>query len=145
MRVPGPRTRTGPPAAVVPAVLRGVVEHGDARGRLLGFPTANVTITGTGPADGVWAGTVQVDPGQDGPVHVAAVSVGRRPTYYADGERLLEAFLLDVTLDLYDHEVLVTLHRHLRPQLAFAGSDELVEQMHRDVAATREWAAAAVR
>ncbi|PRY11067.1 riboflavin kinase [Kineococcus rhizosphaerae] len=141
LRVPGPRPRTDLPTVLV----RGVVEHGDARGRALGFPTANLPIVGTGPADGVWAGTVQVDPDQDGPVHVAAVSVGRRPTYYADGVRLLEAFLLDVTLDLYDHEVLVTLHRHLRPQLAFSGSDELVEQMHRDVAATREWAAATVR
>ena len=140
LRVPGPRTGTGLPALEV----RGVVEHGDARGRLLGFPTANVAIQGFGPADGVWAGTVQVDPDQGGPVHPAAVSVGRRPTYYADGVRLLEAHLLDVSLDLYDHEVLVSLHRHLRPQLAFCGSAELVEQMHRDVAATREWATASV-
>ncbi|WP_432513274.1 riboflavin kinase [Kineococcus sp. SYSU DK001] len=137
--VPGPRAAV--PA--VPAVeVRGVVEHGDARGRLLGFPTANVTLTGSGPADGVWAGTVQVDPAHDGPVHVAAVSVGRRPTYYADGERLLEAHLLDVAVDLYDREVLVTLHRHLRPQLAFPGPAELVEQVQRDVAATRAWAGA---
>lgn len=137
--VPGPR----PAAPAVPAVqVRGVVEHGDARGRLLGFPTANLTLTGQGPRDGVWAGTVQVDPARGGPVHVAAVSVGRRPTYYADGERLLEAHLLDVAVDLYDREVLVTLHRHLRPQLAFAGSAGLVEQVHRDVAAVRDWAAA---
>jgi FAD synthase len=140
LRVPEPRTATTSPVVLV----RGVVEHGDARGRSLGFPTANVAIEGAGPADGVWAGTLQLDPAHDGPTFTAAVSVGRRPTYYADGVRLLEAFLLDVTVDLYDHEVLVTLHRHLRRQLAFSGSAELVEQMHRDVAATREWAAASV-
>ena len=140
LRVPGPRPATGIPGAVVE--VRGVVEHGDERGRLLGFPTANVALTGEGPADGVWAGTVQVDPALDGPVHVAAVSVGRRPTYYADGVRLLEAFLLDVSPDLYDHEVLVRLHRHLRPQLTFSGSADLVARMHLDVAATRDWAAA---
>lgn len=138
LRVPAPRT--GTPVLQV----RGTVEHGDQRGRLLGFPTANVALPGDGPADGVWAATVQVDPVHDGPVHMAAVSVGRRPTYYADGVRLLEAFLLDVSLDLYDREVLVSLHRHLRPQLAFSGSADLVAQMHRDVAATREWAAATV-
>jgi FAD synthase len=140
LRVPDPRTAVHDPVLEV----RGVVEHGDERGRLLGFPTANVALTGAGPGDGVWAGTVQVDPALDGPVHVAAVSVGRRPTYYAAGIRLLEAHLLDVSPDLYDHEVLVRLHRHLRPQLTFSGSEELVEQMHRDVAAAREWAAALV-
>lgn len=121
--------------------VRGVVEHGDERGRTLGFPTANVPVTGVVVSDGVWAGTVQVDPRSDGPVHVAAVSVGHRPTYYGrEGVRLLEANLLDFDGDLYDHEVLVTLHERLRPQRRFAGSDDLVRQLRDDVAATRAWA-----
>ena len=124
--------------------VEGVVEHGDERGRLLGFPTANVAVPEHGLRDGVWAGTVQVDPSRGGPVHVAAVSVGHRPTYYGkDGDRLLEAHLLDFTGDLYDRAVLVRLHVRLRPQRKFTGSGELVDQMHRDVAATREWAVGA--
>ena len=119
----------------------GAVEHGDERGRLLGFPTANVAVPEHGLRDGVWAGTVQVDPAEGGPVHVAAVSIGHRPTYYGkDGERLLEGHLLDFEGDLYDRTVLVRLHVRLRPQRAYAGSAALVDQLQLDVAATRDWA-----
>lgn len=136
--VPAPR-RTD-----VALLVEGVVEHGDERGRLLGFPTANVAVPPHGLRDGVWAGTVQLDPlpdGTGGPVHVAAVSVGHRPTYYGrDGERLLEANLLDFDGDLYGRTVLVRLHVRLRPQRRYAGSAELVDQLVRDVADTRQWA-----
>ncbi|WP_432493084.1 riboflavin kinase [Kineococcus gypseus] len=131
-----PQPRAGGPEPVLE--VAGVVEHGDARGRTLGFPTANVAVPAHGLRDGVWAGTVQV--GQD--VHVAAVSVGHRPTYYGrEGARLLEAHLLDFSGDLYGREVLVRLHVRLRPQRRFSGSADLVEQLHRDVADTRTWAA----
>ena len=132
--------RRGPARDAVLEVL-GVVEHGDERGRLLGFPTANVAVPEHGLRDGVWAGTVQVGPAEGGPVHVAAVSIGHRPTYYGkDGERLLEAHLLDFEGDLYDRTVLVRLHVRLRPQRAYAGSAALVDQLQLDVAATRAWA-----
>lgn len=140
------RTARRPDVALT---VEGVVEHGDERGRLLGFPTANVAVPEHGLRDGVWAGTVQVDPAGEGPdcggpVHVAAVSVGHRPTYYGkDGDRLLEANLLDFDGDLYDRRVLVRLHARLRPQRRFSGSSELVEQVRRDVADTRAWALAA--
>ncbi|WP_432542988.1 riboflavin kinase [Kineococcus sp. SYSU DK002] len=138
--VPRPRDT----AAGVALVVSGVVEHGDERGRLLGFPTANVAVPGHGLRDGVWAGTVQVDPGGGGALHVAAVSVGHRPTFYGrDGHRLLEAHLLDFTGDLYDRTVEVRLHVRLRPQRRFDGTDGLVAQVHRDVAGTRAWAAGA--
>ncbi|WP_114423113.1 riboflavin kinase [Nocardioides houyundeii] len=55
------------------------VERGDQRGRRLGFPTANVLDVDTVPLDGVYAGTVQIDPESRGPTFVAAVSVGHRP------------------------------------------------------------------
>lgn len=141
VEVPTPR-RTD-----VALLVEGVVEHGDERGRLLGFPTANVAVPPHGLRDGVWAGTVQLDPladGTGGPVHVAAVSVGHRPTYYGkDGERLLEANLLDFEGDLYGRTVLVRLHVRLRPQRRYAGSAELVDQLRRDVADTRRWAVGA--
>lgn len=128
------------PGAVVLQV-EGVVIPGDQRGRLLGFPTANVAVAAHQWRDGVWAGTVQIDPAANGPVHVAAVSVGHRPTYYGkNGPRLLEAHLLDFSGDLYACRVLVRLHVRLRPQRRFPGSKELTEQLHKDVIDTRAWA-----
>jgi len=121
--------------------VEGVVISGDQRGRLLGFPTANVAVPGHQWRDGVWAGTVQIDPAANGPVHLAAVSVGHRPTYYGkNGVRLLEAHLLGFSGDLYGRRVLVTLHVRLRPQRRYADSHELVDQLHRDVTDTRTWA-----
>ncbi len=71
------------------------VERGDARGRELGFPTANVMVAENIclPVDGVYAGTFT---GADGIARPAAISAGRRPTFYADaGMFLLEAYVLD--------------------------------------------------
>lgn len=122
-------------------VVLGVVEHGDERGRQLGFPTANVRGIEHVRLDGVYAGTLQIDPDSGGPIHVAAVSVGHRPTYYGrDGLRLLEANLLDFEGDLYDHAVRIELHVRLRPQHKFVDTPTLVRQLHLDVEATRSWA-----
>ncbi|PRY11201.1 riboflavin kinase [Kineococcus rhizosphaerae] len=144
-------TPTTPPVEVpvprgddVALRIEGVVEHGDERGRLLGFPTANVAVPPHALKDGVWAGTVLLDPGPDGTpgtLHVAAVSVGHRPTYYGkDGERLLEANLLDYDGDLYGRTLRIDLHVRLRPQRRCTGSTELVELLRRDVQDTRRWA-----
>ena len=76
-------------------MVRGTVEPGDQRGRELGFPTANIALSDQSGSvgDGVWAGWVRRADGTHIP---AAISVGRRPTYYgADGYRLLEAHLLE--------------------------------------------------
>src|SRR5438552_1293194 len=78
-----------------PYEVRGPVEHGDHRGRELGFPTANVSVPSRIclPADGIYAGTAVV---ADGTEWGAAISLGRRPTFYEHQERsLLEAYLLD--------------------------------------------------
>ena len=124
--------------------VRGTVVHGDARGRDLGFPTANLGgITGMVPADGVYAGWLgrpqlaAADP-QNPDVHLpAAISIGTNPTF--DGhERRVEAYVLDRTdLDLYDEEVVLELVDRLRPTLRFDGIDPLVAQMHEDVARAR--------
>lgn len=123
--------------------VEGIVEHGDQRGRLLGFPTANIAVPEHGIQNGVWAGTVQIGSDPRGPLYVAAVSIGRRPTYYAKGQRLLEANLLDFSRDLYGKRVLVTLHTRIRPQRRFAGTSELVDQIQRDVVRVRAWCIAA--
>ncbi len=122
-----------------PHRMRGSVVHGEARGRQLGFPTANLATdaTGTVPADGVYAGWLLWDPRhlQAAQPHrlPAAISIGTNPTF--DGTvRQVEAHVLGRRdLDLYDEEVVVEFVRRLRPTVRFEGFEALVEQMRRDV------------
>ena len=125
--------RRGPAGAVV----RGVVIAGDRRGRLLGYPTANIRPAEDEslPDEGVYAGVVLR---ADGSVHPAAISVGRRPQFYAkDGVLLVEAFLLDFDGDLYGEAIEVQVAERVRGQLRFSSTEELVEQMGRDIEAVR--------
>lgn len=118
--------------------LRGIVAHGDKRGRELGFPTANLEVPKQMQlcADGVYAGWY-LRP--DGTRHQTAVSVGRQPTFYADRPySLVEAFLLDFQGDLYDELGTVELVEHLRGQLKFGSIEALIDQMTLDVAHTRK-------
>ncbi|SDQ76987.1 bifunctional riboflavin kinase/FAD synthetase [Quadrisphaera sp. DSM 44207] len=125
-----------------PYRLRGVVVHGDHRGRELGYPTANLAGVETlVPADGVYAGwMVRLDLPADHPDRVlpAAVSLGTNPTF--DGlEQRVEAYALDRTdLDLYGERVAVDLVERLRPTLRFGSVDELVTQMDSDVERCRQ-------
>ena len=119
-------------------VIEGVVEHGDARGRTLGFPTANIALTEHEIADGVWAAQVRIG---SGIWAAAAVSVGRRRTFYAGvGPRLLEAHLLDFAGDLYGQRLRIELVTRLREQQSFSGIHALTQQLHRDIEDTRTWA-----
>jgi len=117
--------------------VRGVVEHGDQRGRTIGFPTANVAAPGDVqlPADGVYGGWYVRE---DGARHRAAISVGRRPTFYEEnGLLLVEAHLLDFDGDLYGEHAQVEFDGWVRGQVRFGGVDELVAQLGRDVEQVR--------
>jgi riboflavin kinase/FMN adenylyltransferase len=117
--------------------LRGVVGHGDKRGRELGFPTANLEVDKEMQlcADGVYAGWY-LRP--DGTRHQTAVSVGRQPTFFESRPySLVEAHLLDFQGDLYDEMGTVELVSQLRGQVKFVSVDALVDQMTVDVAQTR--------
>lgn len=111
--------------------VEGIVVMGDRRGRKLGFPTANVRI---GPevelADGVYAGVVELE---DGTRHLAAISVGRRPTYYEAGERLAEAHLLDFDRNIYGEKIRLEIRELLRSQRVYGSEEELVRQIASDV------------
>ena len=120
-----------------PFEVRGSVRHGDQRGRLLGFPTANVEVSGRIclPADGVYAGWYERP---NGDVHQCAINIGRRPTFYEHAEvSLLEAHLLDFEGDLYDEHARVRFVHFLRSERKFDGIDALIEQLRADVESAR--------
>ena len=115
-----------------PFQLRGEVVSGDRRGRELGFPTANIVPDPAlvYPGNGVYAARA------DGVC--AAVSIGVRPTFGTGRAVLVEAYLLDTDADLYGRVMRIEFLRRLRGERRFESVEALVEQMHRDVEATRE-------
>jgi riboflavin kinase / FMN adenylyltransferase len=120
-----------------PHEVRGVVERGDQRGaEHLGMPTANLTVPERIclPADGVYAGTFVAE---DEVERAAAISVGTRPTFYEDGDVLVEAYVLGFDGDLYGQRVKVRFRQWVRGQERFDSTEALVEQMNADVEATR--------
>lgn len=117
-----------------PHTLRSEVLRGDARGRTLGFPTANMALPTAlaVPADGIYA--VRVDGAARGD---GVASLGIRPTFGASGERLLEVHLFDYAGDLYGSELEVEFIQRLRGEERFESADELVAQMEKDAADAR--------
>ncbi|HEU5033799.1 MAG TPA: bifunctional riboflavin kinase/FAD synthetase [Mycobacteriales bacterium] len=130
-----------------PHRVEGPVVRGDARGKQLGYPTANVDVMDgmAVPADGVYAGWLVLpvrgeEQGQgrrDGARLPAAISIGTNPTF--DGtERRVEAYVLDEDLDLYGEHVAVEFAERLRGMVKFEGVEPLVAQMADDVRRTRD-------
>jgi len=117
-----------------PFVVRGRVVHGAKRGRALGFPTINLALPPERllPRDGIYAMWAEMGEGR----FKAAASLGVRPTF-GGGERVLEAFLLDFSGELYGEEVEVSIIKRLRDEKAFASPAELSAQIARDVEETK--------
>ena len=104
---------------------------------MLGFPTANIAVPQEIllPADGIYAGHFERP---DGSVHAAAISLGRRPTFYEHADSsLLEAYLLEFSGDLYGERAKVRFVTRLRGEVRFASPEALAAQMAKDVEATR--------
>jgi riboflavin kinase/FMN adenylyltransferase len=116
--------------------MRGEIVHGDARGREIGYPTANLSHEATGylPGDGVYAGWL-ID--QDATRYPVAISVGTNPTFAGERHRRVEAFVLDATLDLYGHLVVIEFTDRIRGMVKFDGLEPLLEHMRNDVERTR--------
>jgi riboflavin kinase/FMN adenylyltransferase len=114
-----------------PFRLRGVVVPGDARGRSLGFPTANIVPDEAliCPGHGVYAARA------DGVC--AAVNVGVRPTFGDGLAVLVEAYLLDTDEDLYGRRLKIDFLARLRGERRFDSTQALIEQMKDDVRRTR--------
>jgi riboflavin kinase/FMN adenylyltransferase len=117
-----------------PYSVRGRVVHGDKRGRALGFPTINLGLPKERllPRDGIYAMWAEMGEGR----FKAAASLGVRPTF-GGGERVLEAYLLDFSGEVYGEEVEMTFIKRLRDEIAFASPAELSAQIARDVEETR--------
>jgi riboflavin kinase/FMN adenylyltransferase len=123
-----------------PVEIEGRVVRGAARGKALGFPTANVTPEGElVPRIGIYAGRARILEGPGaGTAHRAAVSIGRNPTFTGEGAPVtVEAYLLDFDGDLYDRRLRLELVERLRDEQRFASVDALVAQIHADVARVR--------
>jgi riboflavin kinase/FMN adenylyltransferase len=118
-----------------PYSAMGRVVHGEARGRLLGYPTLNVALPEGRkllPPEGVYAVRVQTPSG----AHGGMLNLGGRPTF-GDERLSLEAHLFDVSGDWYGAPVRVDFVRRLREVRRFDGADALVAQLRRDEAAAR--------
>lgn len=117
-----------------PYFVRGVVRHGDKRGRLLGFPTANIALDPSNRLQhGIYAVTMEVD----GVAREGAANFGRRPTF-DNGPPLLEVFLFDFSGDLYGKEVEVAFFGFIRGEAKFDSVEALIAQMEDDCAKARE-------
>ena len=115
--------------------VRGVVAHGDKRGRTIGFPTANLPLGGhLEPARGVYAVTARLPDGSSVP---GVANIGRRPTVDEGLESRAEAHLFDWEGDLYGQEIAVALHTFLRAERKFASFDELRTQIATDAGQAR--------
>lgn len=125
------RLLLGRPFSITGPVVRGV-----ERGKVMGFPTANIAVgPGTAlPPDGVYVTRASLE----GPPRKSVTNIGKRPTF-ADGERSIEVFIMDFEGDIYGRELRIDVLKRLRGEVRFAGPDELAEQIQKDVRAAEEY------
>lgn len=118
-----------------PYRLAGEVVHGEGRGRLIGFPTANmdVWVEQVLPENGVYAGWATLN----GETFMSVANVGVRPTFNGTDVRV-EAHILDFDRDIYGQTLEFEFVARLRPELRYESVDDLVAQMHKDVIQGRE-------
>ena len=120
--------------------VTGKVIKGDARGRSIGFPTANIRLGSLQlPAFGVYAVEVDLeeDDGQVWKIGNGVANIGIRPTVQNRGV-LCETHLFDCDVDLYDKRLLVRLKAFLRPEQKFSGIEELICQIGLDTKKARQ-------
>jgi riboflavin kinase/FMN adenylyltransferase len=125
-----------------PFELRGIVAHGDKRGRELGYPTANLVPDDAHvcPGHGVYACRAGLLEDGKWVWRTAATNVGVRPTFVTGRGLLVEAFILDFAGDIYGKELRLQFLERLRGEKRFETVEALVEQMDRDIERTRSLA-----
>jgi len=108
--------------------LEGVVIHGEKRGRLIGFPTANVHVGDAHkliPANGVYAVKAYLKE----TVYKAMLNIGVRPTVSSSNHRSIEVNIIDFDQDIYDETLRIEFVDKLRDETKFNGIDELIAQL----------------
>ena len=119
-----------------PFAIRGIVEHGDKRGRDIGYPTANLSLENyQRPKYGIYAVTGKIL--STGEVLKGAANIGVRPQFDPPKE-LLEPHFFDFSGDLYGQEIEVAFHHFLRPEAKFESLEALIEQMDADCEEARK-------
>jgi riboflavin kinase / FMN adenylyltransferase len=111
--------------------LRGKVVEGDRRGKLLGYPTANIMLESEKkllPKDGIYF--VRVTIGNE--KYFGMTSIGVRPTFHVNGYRTIEVNILDFDTNIYGYDLRMDFLRRLRDELKFDSPEQLIEQMHKD-------------
>ena len=117
--------------------FHGNVVKGDGRGRLLGFPTANIKLKEENkllPAIGIYAVELSVDNVK----HFGLMSIGKRPTFYNDGQLTTEIYIFDFDKNIYDKNVIVKVVERIRGEEKYSSPEELVAQMKKDKEAGME-------
>jgi len=124
-----------------PFAIGGAVAHGEGRGHLIGFPTANITVPEeqVEPAIGVYTSVVRLPDGMRLP---SVVNIGRRPTFGEGGSITTEVHVLDYQGDLYGKQLQLEFLRYLRPEKKFENVDALKAQIAGDVDESRQYFAA---
>lgn len=111
--------------------FKGIIVHGDGRGRKLGFPTANLAVDNEDkliPAKGIYAAECIVENEK----HFGLLSLGRRPTFHKDGEVIPEFYIFDFDEDIYDEVMQVNMVEKIRDEEKFSSVDELIIRMKKD-------------
>jgi len=120
-----------------PYVLQGLVVYGDQRGRMIGFPTANLHYSREKviPKGGIYACWAYVRHEK----YRAAVNIGTNPTFTPDKQTLnVEAYLLDFEAEIYDENLRLEFVARLRDELKYDSAEALIKQIHLDVKQTRD-------
>lgn len=115
----------------------GIVVHGEARGRKLGFPTANVLTPELEwlPGIGIYAVKISIA----GQWHIGMASIGRNVTFGDNRPITVEINILDFNQAIYGEDVIVAWHHHLRGEVKFNQVDDLITQLEKDKVATRTY------
>lgn len=110
--------------------IEGTVVHGDARGRQLGFPTANIKVENTVRLPKIGVYVVEIKVGQEW--YIGMGSIGHNDTFGAGRELTVEVYILNFHQDIYGEQVLVRWHHYLRDQIKFNGVEKLIAQLKAD-------------
>jgi riboflavin kinase/FMN adenylyltransferase len=124
----------------LPFHLRGLVQHGDKRGRTLGYPTANLVPDNAliYPGNGIYACRAALEIDGEWRWWPAAVNIGVRPTFVTGRGVLVEAYIIGFEGDCYGQELRLAFLRRIRGEKRFDSVEALVDQMGRDTALAAE-------